>query len=114
MIVVLSFLTITFSASPSISTVVFSVLRPSSSEIISPPVNMAISSSIAFLLSPNPGALTATDVKVPLILLTTSVAKASPSTSSAKIISGLPEFITFSKTGRRSLTAVIFEFTIKI
>ena len=111
---VLSFLTITFSAWPNISTVVFSVFNPNSSEITSPPVRIAISWSIAFLLSPNPGAFTATDVKVPRILLTTSVANASPSTSSARMINGFPEFITFSSTGNKSLTAVIFELTIRI
>jgi len=107
-------LTTTLVASPNISTVVFSVFNPSSSEITEPPVSIAISSSIAFLLSPKPGALTATDVKVPLSLFTTKVASASPSTSSAKINNGLPEFITFSSNGSKSLTAVIFEFTIKI
>src|SRR3712207_7251766 len=45
------------------------------------PVNIAISLSISFLLSPNPGALTATQVNVPLNLLTTKVANASPSIS---------------------------------
>ena len=41
--------------------------------------------SIALRRSPKPGALTATDLNVPRILLTTSVARASPSTSSAMI-----------------------------
>ena len=49
-----------------------------------------MSSNIAFLLSPNPGALTANTLKVPLNLLTTSVANASPSISSAIIKIGLP------------------------
>ena len=49
-----------------------------------------MSSSIAFLRSPKPGALTARTLKVPLSLFTTSVAKASPSTSSAMITTGLP------------------------
>ena len=44
-------------------------------------------------------ALTATDLKVPRILLTTSVERASPSTSSARISSGLPDCMTFSRTG---------------
>ena len=39
--------------------------------------------------SPKPGALTATEVKVPRSLLTTSVASASPSTSSETISSVL-------------------------
>ena len=96
------------------STVVFSVFKPSSSEMTSPPVKIAISCNIAFLLSPNPGALTATEVNVPLNLLTTKVANASPSTSSARIKSGFPEFITFSSNGNKSFTAVILELTIKI
>ena len=45
---------------------------------------------MALRRSPKPGALTATDLNVPRILLTTSVARASPSTSSAMITSGLP------------------------
>ena len=46
--------------------------------------------SIALRRSPKPGALTATALKVPRSLLTTRVASASPSTSSAMITSGLP------------------------
>jgi tetracycline repressor-like protein len=42
---------------------------------------MAMSASIASRRSPKPGAFTATDLKVPRILLTTRVARASPSTS---------------------------------
>ena len=60
-----------------------------------PPVKIAKSSIIAFLLSPKPGALTAQTFKVPLNLLTTKVAKASPSISSAIIIKGFPVFATF-------------------
>ena len=66
-----------------------------------------MSSSIALRRSPKPGALMATDLNVPRILLTTSVASASPSTSSAMITSGLPDCMTFSSTGRRSFTAEI-------
>ena len=69
-----------------------------------------MSCSMALRRSPKPGALTATDLNVPRILLTTSVARASPSTSSARISSGLPPCMTFSSTGSRSLTAEIFEF----
>ena len=50
-----------------------------------------MSCSIALRRSPKPGALTATDLKVPRILLTTSVLRASPSTSSAMISNGLPD-----------------------
>ena len=55
-----------------------------------------MSASMALQRSPKPGALTATDLKVPRILLTTSVDSASPSTSSAMISSGLPDCMTFS------------------
>ena len=73
-----------------------------------------MSCSMALRRSPKPGALTATDWNVPRILLTTSVASASPSTSSAMITSGLPPCMTFSSTGTRSRTAVIFEPTIRM
>ena len=88
--VVLSLSMVTFSAEPSMSIVVFSRLKPLSSEITVPPVKIAISSSIALRLSPNPGAFTAAIFTEPLNLLTTNVANASPSTSSAITNSGLP------------------------
>ncbi len=68
-----------------------------------------MSASIALRRSPKPGALTATDLKVPRILLTTRVARASPSTSSEMIASGLPDCMTFSSSGSRSFTDEIFE-----
>ena len=49
-----------------------------------------MSSSMALRRSPKPGALTATVFRMPRMLLTTSVASASPSTSSAMISSGRP------------------------
>ena len=55
-----------------------SSLRPISSEMTGAPVRIAMSWSIALRRSPKPGALTATDVNVPRILFTTSVASASP------------------------------------
>ena len=70
-----------------------------------------MSCSIALRRSPKPGAFTATEVNVPRILLTTRVARASPSTSSAIISSGLPPCMTFSSTGTRSRTLEIFELT---
>ena len=73
-----------------------------------------MSCNIALRRSPNPGALTATERKVPRILFTTSVASASPSTSSAMIASGFPDCITFSRIGNISLMLVIFEFAIKM
>ena len=80
----------------------------SGTEITVPPVNIAMSSNIAFRLSPNPGALTATTLTTPLILFTTRVASASPSTSSAIIRRGLLALATPSSTGNISLMFVIF------
>ena len=68
-----------------------------------------MSCSMALRRSPNPGAFTATDLNVPRILLTTSVDRASPSTSSPMITSGLPVCMIFSRIGSRSFTAPIFE-----
>src|SRR5215831_8930623 len=48
---------------------------------------------------PKPGALTAATLSPPRSLLTTKVAKASPSTSSATISSGLPDCATASSSG---------------
>ena len=73
-----------------------------------PPVRIAMSCSIALRRSPKPGAFTAADLNVPRILLTTSVARASPSTSSAMITSGREVCMTFSSTGRRSWTEPTF------
>lgn len=47
-----------------------------------------MSSSMALRRSPKPGALTAVVFRMPRMLLTTRVARASPSTSSAMISSG--------------------------
>ena len=98
---------ITRLAWPSRSSVVFSSLRPTSSLITCAPVSTAMSCSIALRRSPKPGALTAADWNVPRILLTTSVASASPSTSSETISSGLPVFITLSSTGSSDWTVEI-------
>ena len=72
---------------------------PRSSEITWPPVKTAMSCSIALRRSPKPGALTAEIFKPPRNLLTTKVASASPSTSSAIIINGLPDWMTVSNNG---------------
>ena len=58
-----------------------------------------MSSSIALRRSPKPGALTAATFRPPRSLLTTSVASASPSMSSAMMSSGLPVCTTASSTG---------------
>ena len=109
--VVSSLVTMTRRALPSRSTVVVSSFRPISSEITWAPVSTAMSCSMALRRSPKPGAFTATEVNVPRILFTTRVARASPSTSSATISSGLPVCMTFSRTGTRSWTALIFWLT---
>ena len=106
--VVLSFVTTTLRARPSCEMSVLSSLRPISSVMTSPPVRMAMSSSMRLRRSPKPGAFTATLVNVPRSLLTTRVARASPSTSSETIRSCLPCWMTFSRIGRRSCTAPIF------
>ena len=91
MIVVSSLVETTRRARPrSCDASTLSSLRPSSSEMTWPPVRMAMSRSISLRRSPKPGALTASTLSVPRSLLTTSVASASPSTSSAMITSGLP------------------------
>ena len=109
--VVSSLVMITLRAVPSRSTVVFSSFRPTSSEMTWPPVRIAMSASVALRRSPNPGAFTAADENVPRILLTTSVASASPSTSSAMITRPLPPCMTFSSTGTSSVTEPILPFT---
>jgi hypothetical protein len=58
--------------------------------------------------------LTATDLKVPRILFTTRVARASPSTSSAMMARGLPDCMTFSSSGSRSLTELILPLTTRM
>ena len=78
-----------FFALPSTSRPTSSKISPASSVTTAAPVNVAISSKMALRLSPNAGALTAHTGSPPLSLLTTSVANASPSISSAMIRSGL-------------------------
>ncbi len=99
MIVVFSLSMRTRLALPSMSSVTLSSLMPRSSAISWPPVRIAMSSSIALRRSPKPGALTAATLRPPRSLLTTSVASASPSTSSATITSGLPLCTTASSNG---------------
>ena len=67
-----------------------------------------MSSSMALRRSPKPGALTAQVLRMPRRLFTTSVASASPSTSSAMISSGRPALATCSSTGSRSRMFEIF------
>ena len=114
MTVVFSLVTTTLRAWPSWETCVFCSFRPISSEMTSPPVRIAMSSSIRLRRSPKPGAFTAMLVKVPRSLLTIRVARASPSTSSATIRSGLPAWMTRSSTGRTSWTELILEFAMRM
>ena len=67
-----------------------------------------MSSSMALRRSPKPGALTATVFRMPRMLLTTRVARASPSMSSATISSGRLALATCSSTGSRSRMLLIF------
>ena len=78
-----------------------------SSLITVPPVSTAMSCSMALRRSPKPGALTAATCSTPRVLLTTRVARASPSTSSAMITRGRPLRDTASRTGTRSATLPI-------
>src|SRR6266478_6545515 len=105
---VFSFSTVTFLARPSILIVTFSSLIPRSADTMVPPVRIAISSNIALRRSPKPGALTAATLRPPRSLFTTSVASASPSTSSAMMRSGLPACTTASRSGSNSLRAASF------
>ena len=96
-------------AEPKSSMVAVSSFCPVSSLITAPPVRMAMSSSMALRRSPKPGALIARTLRVPRSLLTTKVARASPSTSSAMITTFfLPTWSSFSKAGSISATAEIF------
>ncbi len=79
-----------------------------------PLVITARSSSIALRRSPKPGAFTAAMRSVPRSLFTTSVASASPSTSSAMMSMGLPICATFSRIGSRSFIELIFLSWIRI
>ena len=112
--VVVSFPTVTFLAFPNHSELNLSNFIPFSSDTTVPPVSTAISSNIAFFLSPNSGALTATTFKIPLILFTTSVERASPSKSSEMINSDLFCCDTDSNNGSISLMCWILLSVIRI
>lgn len=80
---------IIFSAEPKTSNSASSRVKPTSSLMNYAPVAIAISCIVFLLLSPNPGDLTAHTYSPPLNLFNTSVARASPSISSATMISCL-------------------------
>src|ERR1700693_1383955 len=88
MMVVLSLSTVMRLALPRSSSFTPSSLMPVSSKMALPPVRMLMSSSMDLRRSPKPGAFTAQAFSVPRSLLTTRVASASPSTSSAITNSG--------------------------
>merc|ERR1719154_873014 len=73
-----------------------------------PPVQAAMSCMVFFLLSPKPGALTATTWSPILSLLMTRVERASPSMSSAMIRSGLLCWLDSSRAGMMAWMLVIF------
>mmetsp|Transcript_24962 Transcript_24962/g.43106 ORF Transcript_24962/g.43106 Transcript_24962/m.43106 type:complete len:209 (+) Transcript_24962:728-1354(+) len=98
--IVSSLVTVTFFAEPNSVISTLSRVSPTSSLMTCPPVSTAISCRLAFRLSPKPGALTAQTLMPPRSLLTTSVAKASLSTSSAMISRGLLTLRTISRMGR--------------
>ncbi len=113
-IIVSSLLILTCLARPNISTSTFFMSRPRSSETTWPPVKIAMSSSMALRRSPKPGALTATQVKVPRILFSTNVANASPSTSSATTSRGFPRCTIFSSRGSMSWILLILRSVSRI
>ena len=106
--VVLSLVITTRFATPKSSRVALSSSIPNSDEITVPAVRIAISCNIALRRSPKPGALTAATLTIPRILLTTKVAKASDSTSSAMISNDLPAFATPSRMVIKSRMFEIF------
>mmetsp|Transcript_36612 Transcript_36612/g.80411 ORF Transcript_36612/g.80411 Transcript_36612/m.80411 type:complete len:209 (+) Transcript_36612:746-1372(+) len=90
---------VTFLAVPRHENSAVSSFMPTSSAMTVALVSTAMSCSVALRLSPKPGALTAATLTPPRSLFTTSVAKASPSTSSAMITSGFCIFTTCSRSG---------------
>ncbi|MNZ78357.1 hypothetical protein D3C78_969260 [compost metagenome] len=105
--VVLSLSTTTRLARPSWRSSTCSRRRPSSLEITWPAVSTAMSCSISLRRSPKPGAFTATARSTPRIWLTTRVASASPSMSSAMNSSGRPLLAICSSSGTSSLSRPI-------
>mmetsp|Transcript_91933 Transcript_91933/g.256108 ORF Transcript_91933/g.256108 Transcript_91933/m.256108 type:complete len:280 (+) Transcript_91933:206-1045(+) len=87
---------------------VSSNLRPVSSLRSSAPQSTARSCIMALRWSPKPGAFTAATCRPPRSLLTTIVARASFSTSSATISNGRLALATCSRTGRMLCTVEIF------
>ena len=112
--IVFSLVHFTCFALPSCAKVVSFSSNPSSEVITSPPVKTAISCSIAFLLSPYPGALTTRTFITPLNLFNISVDKASCSISSHIITNFPDDCINVSNNGNISWILLIFLSVIKI
>lgn len=89
-----SFVIVTFFAVPRVAWTASGVYpllsreRPAYSDRYFPPVTVAISCIVAFLLSPNEGAFTTHTLRLPFNLLTIKFVKISLSTSSAIISNG--------------------------
>ena len=113
-IVVWSFVTMIFLTVPNWSNVTSfnSIERSLLIKVL--PVRAAISSNVAFWLSPNPGAFVATTLNVPLNLFKTRVEITSFSKSSAINNNGLLLWTICSRTGRISCKLLILWFVIKI
>mmetsp|Transcript_29857 Transcript_29857/g.79462 ORF Transcript_29857/g.79462 Transcript_29857/m.79462 type:complete len:201 (-) Transcript_29857:809-1411(-) len=84
-----------------------SSFSPRSSETMCAPVSTARSCSMALRLSPKPGAFTAATFRPPRSLLTISIARASPSMSSAITSNGFCTLATCSRIGRMEATEEI-------
>lgn len=113
-ITVLSLVTMIYLQEPKTAGSALSKVNPISSDTTVPPVKIAISFNIAFLLSPKAGAFTAQTFNPALNLLSTKVAKASDSTSSVIINKGLYSFIECSKKCNTLFTEEIFLSQIKM
>lgn len=77
---------LTLRATPNCSTWTSSIFIPRSLEMYSAPVTIAMSCKRALRRSPKPGALIAHTLMMPLNLLTTSVASASPASENSCLI----------------------------
>ena len=100
--------TLTVLAVPSISILASASVMPKSLSMTCAPVTAAMSSRMRLRRSPKPGALMATQLNVPRSLFSRMVARASPSTSSATMNSGRPDFMMVSSSGTMSWMLEIF------
>ena len=103
-----SLVTFTVRAWPQLAVVASASVMPKSLATTWPPVTTAMSSRMRLRRSPKPGAFTATTFSVPRSLFSSSVASASPSTSSAMTSSGRLDFMTSSSSGSMSWMLLTF------